>query len=265
MLNVIGLHGRIGSGKDALAEVLVKEFGFTRVAFGDAVKREAEDTIRNWRTVDMNVFPLHIRAILERAFSTSDFEGPWRKPTSSDMRELLQWWGTEYRRRQDPDYWVEAPRLGKLPKKVVFTDVRFVNEMATVKALGGEAWMIERDVDLDSPAAEHISEQLADLVGRAAFDRIVSNNGTLEELQKTVREIMAPPKPKPAPKPAAAPKPATPPPAVPSPALVDRDNQPVSREATIALAEEAERNADEPLPASVIELAQLSKDIVAQA
>jgi hypothetical protein len=114
------------------------------------------------------------------------------------MRVVLQWWGTGYRRRQNPDYWVEAPRVGKLPKKVVITDVRFPNEMAMIKALGGEVWLIERPVDEVVNAAPgdagHISEQLLTLVGREAFDRVFDNSGTLEELRQAVRDVIKPPK-----------------------------------------------------------------------
>lgn len=55
MLAAIGIHGigSKGSGKDTLAEVLIKEFGFQRIAFGDAVKSEVSDAIRNWDKEDL--------------------------------------------------------------------------------------------------------------------------------------------------------------------------------------------------------------------
>ena len=36
--NVIGLTGYAGSGKDTLANILVEEYGFTRIAFADKTK-----------------------------------------------------------------------------------------------------------------------------------------------------------------------------------------------------------------------------------
>ncbi len=210
MLSAVGIHGRMGSGKDALAQVLIDEFGFQRFAFGDLVKDEAVAAIKNWPKEDKRIYPFDVEQILERCYQRGDFEAPLRKPTNADMRVVLQWWGTGYRRRQNPDYWVEAPRVGKLPKKVVITDVRFPNEMAMIKAFGGEVWLIERPVDEvvnSAPGdAGHISEQLLTLVGREAFDRVFDNSGTLEELWQAVRDVIKPPKkPKTPAPPAAAP------------------------------------------------------------
>jgi hypothetical protein len=60
--------------------------------------------------------------------------------------KLLQWWGTEYRRRQDPDYWVNKLTEaipGKLDM-VLITDVRFPNEAECIKNRGGYNVKIQR-------------------------------------------------------------------------------------------------------------------------
>ena len=54
--------------------------------------------------------------------------------------KLLQWWGTEYRRTQDPDYWVKklVVRIkNESPDVALITDTRFVNEAQAIKDLGG--------------------------------------------------------------------------------------------------------------------------------
>ena len=55
-------------------------------------------------------------------------------------RTLLQFWGLEYRRAEDPDYWVDclsANIAGENPKHALISDVRFPNEFNWVKSQGG--------------------------------------------------------------------------------------------------------------------------------
>lgn len=53
--------------------------------------------------------------------------------------KLLQWWGTEYRRAQDPQYWVKNWKAGINPQAdvVITTDMRFLNEAAAIREIGG--------------------------------------------------------------------------------------------------------------------------------
>ncbi len=53
--------------------------------------------------------------------------------------KLLQWWGTEYRRAQDPDYWTKK-LFESIPSNLdiaLITDVRFPNEADGVRQRGG--------------------------------------------------------------------------------------------------------------------------------
>jgi len=81
----------------------------------------------------------------------------WNKPYPPEIRALLQWWGTELRRDQNPDYWVnyafdELAKWSETVKEVnrkynaellyepyawVFTDVRFANEAEGIRSRGG--------------------------------------------------------------------------------------------------------------------------------
>jgi hypothetical protein len=60
--------------------------------------------------------------------------------------KLLQWWGTEYRRAQDPLYWVKRWKDGINPKAniVMATDMRFLNEAEAVKSVGGLTVQVSR-------------------------------------------------------------------------------------------------------------------------
>jgi hypothetical protein len=53
--------------------------------------------------------------------------------------QLLQWWGTDFRRKQDKNYWVEKT-FASIPSSIdiaCITDMRFLNEAWAVQERGG--------------------------------------------------------------------------------------------------------------------------------
>ena len=113
---ILGLAGKAGVGKDYVFEGFSKWLLTTRVAFADEVKRECSEE-----------------------FPQIDF---WTKPTSDEARYILQRWGTDFRREQDPDYWVkkgiETIKASMYTAElIVVTDVRFANEASAIQSMGG--------------------------------------------------------------------------------------------------------------------------------
>lgn len=107
--------------------------------------------------------------------------------TAVTVRRLLQWWGTEYRRAQDPDYWTKAwgRKVGQYDlslNHVLVDDVRFLNELNVIRAHGGLIVKIERPGFLG--ANNHSSETSLD--GFTAWDTVVVNDGTLEEFKAKI-------------------------------------------------------------------------------
>lgn len=107
--------------------------------------------------------------------------------TAVTVRRILQWWGTEYRRAQDPDYWtkawgrkVEQYDLGRI--HIVVDDVRFLNELNVIRAHGGRIVKIERPGF--AGANNHSSETSLD--DYRDWDAIVVNDGTLGEFRDKV-------------------------------------------------------------------------------
>lgn len=205
---IVGLTGPARCGKNTIADHLVAKYGFTRFAFSDALYREvaeafgvSEESLRNEANKDTPTGVLALewsnddQFILAvcRAFGWS-IDGPevgrWRSP-----REILQWWGTEYRRAQDPDYWVKKldEALHKhfsssavFPLKVAVDGVRFPNEEAYLRGLVGfEMWHIHRP---NGPAvAGHVSEvEQKRITVNVDTDIVLQNNGTVAQLLHVV-------------------------------------------------------------------------------
>lgn len=159
-VKVVGLTGRAGSGKD-LVGAMMRLYDFERLAFADGVRQEVAMAIRR-----RGELPAEIRMDredIEGMWHLWDPEQVWEKPTGPLMRSLLQQWGTEYRREQEPDYWITRlqARLSriaaaKVSPRIVITDVRFPNEARWIREAGGEVWRIDRPgIGQDS----HISER----------------------------------------------------------------------------------------------------------
>ena len=98
----------------------------------------------------------------------------------SKQRTLLQWWGTEFRRELDDNYWVKrlAERIElEKPQIALITDMRFPNEMAFCKEYG-ETVRVDRN---DLPPSTHASETALDSTSPEDWSIILDNNGTLGE------------------------------------------------------------------------------------
>ena len=90
---------------------------------------------------------------------------PWVVPECGKQRSLYQWWGTDYRRAQDPDYWVKRMRETlerDAPEVAYVTDVRFLNEAELIHQLGGLLVKCTRTSPPDVVVAEHLSEKALD-------------------------------------------------------------------------------------------------------
>jgi hypothetical protein len=121
---VLGICGHAGAGKDMVADYLVKEFSFVRMAFADPIKEMA-----------------HIYfGVPQDQLQRSD------KP--QNVRWLLQQLGTEIGRTFRADIWTETlcRRIQmSLEPRIVVTDVRFPNEAeALVTGLGADLIQIVR-------------------------------------------------------------------------------------------------------------------------
>jgi hypothetical protein len=206
---IVGISGKAGAGKDAVGEILRDNFGYTRVAFGDAVKREVSQALLRTRRRSLFTFILfwlfgayaagltHAAEYYEKMprrvrwallLNVGDEEAPFVKPTSASIRTILQWWGTDYRRAQYEHYWIEqlySSSAFRHSHKVYIPDVRFPNELAWIEKQNGLTVRVSRP---GVTQMQHASEAALD--PPAVFDAYIHNDGTLQDLHEQVMDVI---------------------------------------------------------------------------
>ena len=199
---IIGLTGPAGSGKDTVADLLVTHAGFHKMAFADALRAEVCDAFNihpvqlAWReTKEHPMSCLALAKCADQVFIDSIVEMHWATHTLIDPnaprspRQIMQWWGTDYRRKQQPEYWISqaAKRLHGLlqshhTQRIVITDLRFDNEADMITRHGGTIWQITRPGCGVAPGA-HVSETTGEAFAPSA---VLHNTHDIAHLQRVV-------------------------------------------------------------------------------
>jgi len=202
-LHTIGLTGPAGSGKDTVADLLCTHAGAHKLAFADALRAEIVEAyciehifLTRRETKERPMAALALSRCLDTAFigrmlidhQQAD-KGPLDLDAPRSPRQIMQWWGTEYRRTNNPDYWVSKAvqhirwlQQTLRPRLLVITDVRFENEAHMVRALGGQLWQIKRP-GTGPDLAPHASEVTG---GEFAPNLVINNAHDIRHLQQLV-------------------------------------------------------------------------------
>lgn len=187
MLDLIGLNGTAGSGKDTVGG-FIREWGELR---GIPVKREGfADRLK--LSAARIFFPeIELEAAVSwcNRMKTQGKLAPlgvgYGGPISG--REFLQRYGTEAHRDVfDKDFWIEAALRAHQPGQLlVVTDVRFENEAQAIRARGGQVWRVHRSAQITETA--HVSEQTLsdDLVSAEVYNEL-----TLEYLRRQIYDML---------------------------------------------------------------------------
>ena len=162
VLPIIGLAGFARSGKDTVADILVRDYGYTRYAFADPLKNilySMDDTVR--RKVDM-------------------FGWDEAKQTGN-TRVQLQELGMAIRQQFGSEILLQ--RILKVAEPpFVISDVRLPFEARAVHIAGGVIFRVDRPGV--GPANNHATE------GVLPAEQVILNDGTIEDLAQKVRECI---------------------------------------------------------------------------
>lgn len=193
---LIGLSGYAGSGKDLFVSLARETVWGARLAFADALRWEvakafgvSRSLLHDRRCKDKPNRTLRPEFCTDLAFAEILRA---RGQEEYSPREVLQLWGTEYRRAQDPHYWVARADdtvyiLEGVGYPVCFiTDCRFPNEASWIESRGGQVWRIDRPGV--APANDHPSERSLD---DWKFALRIRNDGSIEQLRKVAFDLVS--------------------------------------------------------------------------
>jgi hypothetical protein len=168
MSRIIGISGKMGSGKDTLAKYINDiDPSFKIKHFADPLKECVQQLIKSP--------DLHTQ-------SGKKYYIEWLGMTA---RELLQKFGTAIREGVDSDFWVKLLLNNSKNEDIIIADVRFPNEVKAIKEAGGIIVRIERkNIETNS----HISETALD--NYKDWNMTIINDYDLNSLKRSAHYIL---------------------------------------------------------------------------
>jgi len=185
---IVGLSGQKRSGKDTIAAYLVKEHNFERKAFADPLKRSVAALFDiPFSEVDKLKLDPQVEVIIRKWKDGNIFEDYVRM----NKRTFLQRYGTEAHRDVfGQDFWLDhtLPVQGFYPgRAIVVTDVRFTNEAARIRELGGIVVKVSRN---NSNAAPSDQDQHRSEVIDFDWDYLIENDGSFGDLYAHIEDML---------------------------------------------------------------------------
>jgi len=207
---IIGFAGKAASGKTTAARHLLPLLDREAliIPMAQVLREEVEQFLRSCRAAEhvplvygcqedkLRIFHVDQARALTACSKWGDFlhehadiqQDETRSAVT--VRRILQWWGTEYRRAEDPDYWTKtwAKKISGFDLEqahILVDDVRFMNELRVIRALGGCFIRIDRPGF--AAGGNHASETALDSF--SGWDAVVLNDGTLEEFKAKIGQL----------------------------------------------------------------------------
>jgi hypothetical protein len=176
-MRIILLTGWSESGKDTVADILVKEYRFKKYAFADPLKDLC---------ASLYGFPRELANTQEGKRNT------WQVGTNmKTIRQLLLETALVDRARFGDDIYAREILeriLLDMPENVVISDLRYYTEIACFKQMPFEIWKVVREDQTNSPVqdpSEHMLETLNP-------NQTIMNDGkSMENLRQKVSEAFS--------------------------------------------------------------------------
>jgi len=183
-MKLVGITGLAGAGKDTVADILVNDFGLQKTAFAKPIKDGCKVM---FGLTDEQLYGDLKEVVVERYGCTP--------------REILQWAGTEFGRDLvHPDVWLiqveqqwnDLQALDPVEHTcggLVVADVRFENEAALIRRLGGTVLHVQRPLDALMTREEYRQHSSEGGLSQRLVDYHLNNNGSIERLRGMVHAV----------------------------------------------------------------------------
>lgn len=186
---MIVLVGKKRVGKDTIADWLVKNHGYRKVALADKLK----EVLSNNSNIPLEAFyegdresldyyEQFVKEVFTKSLIELGLPTEFKIPSQMySIRTMMQYFGTEVVQNVDKLFWCK-----QLPvdEKAVISDVRFEHELNYFENLGCTTIFVERDIiDNDTHSSE------AGLC-HSDNDHVIVNNGSLECLYSRIEQIL---------------------------------------------------------------------------
>jgi cytidylate kinase len=180
---IIGLAGPAGCGKDTVADILVRNHGYTRIAFADPLRAMA-------LALDPIIYEESETGIVRLSELVGEGGWDWAKREFTEVRRTLQRLGKEVvRDHVGANFWVDTAMQrmqAEAAEKWVVTDCRFQNEAKAVVDYGGHVVKIVRPSVQPLPGA-HSSEAGFD---ESLIECWLANSRSLDDLEEQVATLV---------------------------------------------------------------------------
>ena len=204
---IIGISGAANCGKDTVANYIVENYSFVKIAFADKIKRILMDLYDlsynnlwgpsanramhdvRYKIPDSDEY-LTVR-LGSQAFGDcgrSLYINTWVDYTINDIKKLTNSYFYNYEDRIGiiKDYF----SFGK--KNVIVSDCRYLNEMNRLRNEGAKIIRIKKQSSgLKDKTGKHSSEANQVQILDSYFDAVICNDSTLEDLYKKIDDFMA--------------------------------------------------------------------------
>lgn len=202
---IIGLCGFQGAGKDTVGNILVDSHGFVQLSFASALK-DAISVLFQWNREMLNGLTPESRVWRE---TVDEFWSNKLQIENFTPRKALQMIGTDlFRKHFNSNFWISIVenKINNMIKtnpnvRIVVTDCRFINELQLVKNYqNSQIIHVKRNIpewfdDFESGKISDIN--IIQLIHPSEiewmkwqFDRDISNDKSIEELEYSVLQII---------------------------------------------------------------------------
>lgn len=192
---IIGLCGEKGSGKDTICDILSKSHNIKRFAFADPLKdslkslflwddsnfsRENKEEIDNY----WGVSPRQMCQVLGTDVIRKTLHDKFDKSIYINQDEYKASFWIKRIHKQLEEYLIDSKGYDCL----MFTDIRFLDELDYVKRLGGRVYKVLRAGLEKNEYSQHIAEKgIDDEEFISKLDGTIINNGTIEDLNNEIQ------------------------------------------------------------------------------